>query len=325
MRMLRYRIIEQSSGRLILFLVILLSYQTSSVYSFVLGESSIRTPWEDPSRSHQPQQVLKLPNTRGTTTVLLAEGRRPWDLIRFVQQSSRFISPFPMTTNNGMSNNNIKTLKKGDILWKAGGGDSRATTSTTTLNDFTFAPLDDVVMGGASSSTFDASTGKWNGVVTDANNGGFIGIRSTPTFGIYDLSQCTGIQLKISTTSRRNGRSSTTTAALSAASDLGGKKGLRLKIVLRDSTEFNGIGWTSSVDLGKSSSTTTTTIVRVPFNKQIPTRFAKTVNDSSLSSFQKDQIRGVQLVYSKFEYDGAFNPTFQTGDFSIQLEEVGTY
>lgn len=207
--------------------------------------------------------------------------RRPWNLFRFVEQSSRFVNPFPT------SGNTKRTFGKDQVLWKAG--------SSTSTTDFTFAPLDDVVMGGASSSRFDAATGKWTGDVTDANNGGFIGIRSTP-FVEYDMSQCKGVQLKITPSK---------------------KASLRLKVVIRDSTDFNGIGWTTSIDIAANGST-----IRIPFDKQVPTRFAQTVSGQS---FAKDQVRGVQLVFSKFEYDGALNPKFELGDFQIQVEEIRTY
>ena len=57
-------------------------------------------------------------------------------------------------------------------------------------NTFTFAPLDDVVMGGVSSSTFSSATGKWTGIVSESNSGGFIGIRSTPFSNTLDMSEC---------------------------------------------------------------------------------------------------------------------------------------
>ena len=58
----------------------------------------------------------------------------------------------------------------GETLW----------TPSSSENFFRFSPLDDVVMGGASSSTIDNNTGIWKGTVTDANNGGFVGVRSVP-------------------------------------------------------------------------------------------------------------------------------------------------
>lgn len=211
-----------------------------------------------------------------TMTELSAE-RRPWNVFRFLEQSSRFVNPLANARTTK------RTVNKGEVLWKAG---SRS-------NDFTFAPLDDVVMGGASASRFDAATGKWTGDVTDANNGGFIGIRSTP-FVEYDMSTCQGIQFSITP-----------------------KEALRLKVVVRDSTDFNGIGWTSSVDIPVQGAS-----VKIPFAKQVPTRFAQTVSGQT---FTKDQIRGMQLVFSKFEYDGALNPTFRVGNFQVQVQEIRAY
>jgi hypothetical protein len=182
-----------------------------------------------------------------TKSVALAAERQPWNVFRFAQQSSRFINLFPEQTKK-------RVMQRGDILWKAGAG----------TNDFTFAPLDDVVMGGASSSNFDGATGQWTGQVTDANNGGFIGIRSTP-FVEWDMSQCQGIEVKLTT---RNSP-------------------LRLKVVLRDSTEFNGISWATSTDVVNGKR------LKIPFAKQVPTVFAKIVSGQT---FSKDQVKGMQLV-----------------------------
>jgi hypothetical protein len=239
---------------------------------FILGDP---TKW---SASALSSRSLRLSGRQSGHTTLSAE-RRPWDVIRFVQQSARFVNPFPTAGPNK------RTLDKGQVLWKAGSME----------NDFTFAPLDDVVMGGASASRFDQATGKWKGEVTDANNGGFIGIRSTP-FVEYDMSNCRGIELQITPSK---------------------KESLRLKLVVRDSTDFNGIGWTSSFDIAGNGST-----VKIPFDKQVPTRFAQTVSGQK---FAKDQVRGMQLVFSKFEYDGALNPKFQLGAFQVQVEEIRTY
>jgi hypothetical protein len=241
---------------------------------FMIGDP---TRWSTSAFSSTPS--LSLSGRQSRNTALSAE-RRPWNVFRFVQQSSRFVNPFP-TTGTGAK----RTLDKGQVLWKAGSME----------NDFTFAPLDDVVMGGASASRFDQATGKWIGEVTDANNGGFIGIRSTP-FVEYDMSSCKGIQLQITPSK---------------------KESLRLKVVVRDSTDFNGIGWTTSFDVAGNGCT-----VKIPFEKQAPTRFAQTVSGQI---FAKDQVRGMQLVFSKFEYDGALNPKFQLGDFQVQVEEIRTY
>lgn len=181
-------------------------------------------------------------------------------------------------------------------------------------NFFSFAPLDDVVMGGASSSTIDNNTGIWRGKVTDANNGGFVGIRSTPfKAGItLDMRGCEGIELKI-----RLGN------------------GKRFKFVLRDTTEFNGVCWTTTFDaanffnslgnfLGddRAASDKKSTLVRLPFAKQVPTIFAKTVSGRT---FDSNNVVGLQLAYSKFDFDGKLNQNFELGDFSLQILEVKVY
>ena len=227
--------------------------------------------------------------------------RRPWDVIRFVRQSSRFVNPFPGSgTKPSVSEDRRGKLSPGTLLWKAG-----------QKNDFEFAPLDDVVMGGASVSNFDRATGKWTGTVTDANNGGFAGVRSTPLVD-FDLSGCGGIEWTLAGTERDT----------------------RLKIVLRDSADFNGIGWTTSRDtagsLSRLSSTKPLTTLKIPFDGNgngnqslVPSRFAKILTDAP--PFASSNVKAFQLTYSKFEYDGGLNPKFYLGDFSIQLLEIRAY
>ncbi|VEU36807.1 unnamed protein product [Pseudo-nitzschia multistriata] len=243
--------------------------------------------------------------------ILRAEGngsneneRKPWDVLRFVRQSSRFVSlPFPGSgaPKSSLAEDRRGRIAPGTLLWKAGDRDR---------NDFEFAPLDDVVMGGASSSTFDEATGKWTGSVTDANSGGFIGIRSTPLVS-YDLSACTGIEWTLSAADKQ-----------------------RLKVVLRDSADFNGIGWTTSRDVaaaGTMGSRKSLVTLRIPFggngtgNNQplLPSRFAKILTD--FPPFASSSVKAFQLTYSKFEYDGGLNPRFNVGDFGIQLLEIRSY
>jgi hypothetical protein len=215
--------------------------------------------------------------TAADSTVLQAtKERRPWDFVRFVTQSSKFVSIFPTRTPTRM-------VKPGRVLWDPKGDGE---------NDFTLAPLDDVVMGGASSSTF--SFGRWKGTVTDANNGGFIGIRSTPSF-LFDMSACEGIEIKLTSDDTQR----------------------RFKFGLRDSKEFNGIVWTASVDVKGSKA------VRVNFNKLVPTLFARTVPNSP--TFKKDNVVGLQLIYSKFEYDGEMNPNFTLGDIDVAVSEIKAF
>jgi hypothetical protein len=224
--------------------------------------------------------------------------RRPWDVFRFARQSSKFVNlPFLPSGTSTVP----QTIRPGQVLWQA---DSQR------KNPFTMAPLDDVVMGGASESTFDANTGIWSGVVTDANNGGFIGIRSTPGF-VWDMSDCQGLEWKVKLLSDKSSSSS--------SSLQNNRRRRRFKFVLRDSRDFNGITWSTSVDLQPGGSIQT---VRIRLDRQIPALFARTVPDQT---FRKDNVVSVQIAYSKFEYDGKLNPNFELGNVQMQLLELRAF
>ena len=151
-------------------------------------------------------------------------------------------------------------------------------------------------MGGASSSVVDNNTGTWTGTVTDANNGGFVGLRSTPFAGgaSLDMRGCRGVELRL----RKGG-------------------GRRFKFVARDSAEFNGICWATEFDAGGAR-------VRIPFDGQKPTLFGNTA--TSGKDFDVSNVSGFQLVYSKFQYDGELNKKFQLGEFVfLQILELKSY
>jgi len=233
--------------------------------------------------------------TRSSSSQLSAatKERQPWDVLRFVQQSSKFVS-FPFVPSSSKSK---QSVKPGDILWQPAS------------SSFQWAPLDDVVMGGASKSNLDNASGLWKGSVTDANNGGFVGVRTTPNLKL-DLTQCQGLEWTFQTSE---------------------KMPKRLKVVLRDSTDFNGIAWTASVDIpnntfggGKGKQVK----VRLPVNRKslVPTKFASIVKDpSTAGGIDKSGITALQMVYSKFEYEGELNPKFKAGDFDLQLLQVKAY
>ena len=176
--------------------------------------------------------------TSPTTTELYAGSdasadRQPWDALRFIRQSSRFIRPPNPFRTDGAA----QVVKPGDVIWSA--GDDKAVGPK-----MAWAPLDDVVMGGVSSSEFDNNTGMWGGTVSSSNSGGFVGIRTTPFDPPLDMTGCKGIEFK-----------------------LRGGDGKRFKAVVRDSTEFNGVCWTSSFDSPRNRNGGT---ARLPFDMCSP-------------------------------------------------------
>mmetsp|Transcript_803 Transcript_803/g.900 ORF Transcript_803/g.900 Transcript_803/m.900 type:complete len:302 (-) Transcript_803:164-1069(-) len=274
---------------------------TTTTTAFLMNTNASTSITNRPlsSSSWSSKSTSKSTSTTSTTpsVILFAEKKnRPWNILQFVQQSSKFVTLFPTSSASGSS----KTVVKGDVLWK--GGSSRS-------NDFEFSPLDDVVMGGASYSTCDKGTGKWKGTVTDANNGGFVGIRSTPYIN-YDVSACTGIEWIVLTKKPIDDT-------------------IRLKIVVQDTTDFNGVGWTTSVDTNTKLTQPNSCIstFKIPFTTLKPTRFAKILTETENNNklFNSSSIKAFQMTYSKFEYDGNLNPQFQLGDFEIQLLSISTY
>ncbi|CAB9507300.1 Complex I intermediate-associated protein 30 domain containing protein [Seminavis robusta] len=214
------------------------------------------------------------------------ERRQPWDVLRFVRQSSKFVN-LPFTPSKSTSD----TIQPGQVIW-----------APSSKLFFEWAPLDDVVMGGVSSSKVDNRSGLWKGTVTDANNGGFVGMRSTPPSVKLDLSKCQGLEWTFQTTNNMP---------------------QRLKVVLRDSNDFNGIAWTACINVPASKNKQKQVTVKVPLKNLVPSIFAKIVPDAK--DFDKSSITALQLVFSKFEFEGELNPKFKVGDFDVQVLQVKAY
>ncbi|GAB4378405.1 MAG: hypothetical protein Kow00121_30150 [Elainellaceae cyanobacterium] len=156
--------------------------------------------------------------------------------------------------------------------------------------------LDDVVMGGVSQSgiRFQNSVAEFAGNVSTANSGGFASVRTRDFQPPLDLSGFSGIELRV----RGDGN--------------------RYKFMLRTETRWDGIAHCFSFDTVADAWIT----VRVPFADLIPVFRAKTVPGAT---FNPSQIYAMQLMLSKFEYDGALNPHFQPGAFQLQIESIQAY
>ncbi|KAL2524271.1 NAD(P)-binding Rossmann-fold superfamily protein [Abeliophyllum distichum] len=170
--------------------------------------------------------------------------------------------------------------------------------------ELAWGALDDVVMGGVSESTFQIDpnggengrpTGVFKGVVSTANNGGFTSIR-TKNFSVpEDLSAYDGIELRL----KGDGR--------------------RYKLIVRTSRDWDTVGYTSGFDTIKDQWQS----VRLPFSSLRPIFRARTVSDAP--PFDASQIISLQLMFSKFEYDGKLNPTFTEGPFQLPVSSIRAY
>ncbi|KAJ1278702.1 hypothetical protein BS78_04G098700 [Paspalum vaginatum] len=164
--------------------------------------------------------------------------------------------------------------------------------------------LDDVVMGGVSESTFQilttgsetgGPTGLFKGSVSTSNNGGFTSIRTKNFTVPEDLSAYHGIELRV----KGDGR--------------------RYKLIIRTSYEWDTVGYTASFDTTKGEWQS----VKVPFSSLRPVFRARTMTDAP--PFDASNITSLQLMFSKFEYDGKLNPTFSEGPFELPFSSIRAY
>ncbi|CAN6243695.1 unnamed protein product [Urochloa humidicola] len=164
--------------------------------------------------------------------------------------------------------------------------------------------LDDVVMGGVSESAFQVlptgsetggPTGLFKGTVSTSNNGGFTSIRTKNFTVPEDLSAYDGIELRV----KGDGR--------------------RYKLIIRTSYEWDTVGYTASFDTTKGEWQS----VKLPFSSLRPVFRARTMTDAP--PFDSSNITSLQLMFSKFEYDGKLNPTFTEGPFELPFSSIRAY
>jgi Complex I intermediate-associated protein 30 (CIA30) len=157
--------------------------------------------------------------------------------------------------------------------------------------------IDDVVMGGTSASSLSWAAGRalFAGHLSVENSGGFVSIRTRNFAAPIDLTDYEGISLRL----RGNGQ--------------------RYKLFLRPTDQWDGLAYAYSFDtngLGISN-------LLLPFRNFRPVQRAKTVNNAPF--LDPSRIAGLQIMLSKFEYDGSLNPYFRPGDFCLELFSIGAY
>lgn len=169
------------------------------------------------------------------------------------------------------------------------------TQPTSDIHDI-WGALDDVVMGGVSQSGIQigSATANFSGTVSTANSGGFASVRTRNFEPPLNLSEFDGIELRVK------------------------GDGNRYKFMLRTETRWDGVAHCYSFDTVADTWIT----VQIPFNAFTPVFRAKTVSNSPIDP---SHIHAMQLMLSKFEYDGKLNPQFQAGFFQLQVESIQAY
>jgi uncharacterized protein YbjT (DUF2867 family) len=161
----------------------------------------------------------------------------------------------------------------------------------------TWGAVDDVVMGGVSESSIQLidKAALFTGNVSTQNSGGFVSVRTRNFEPALDLAEYKGIELRVK------------------------GDGQRYKFILRSEAKWDGISYCYSFDTDKDNWIN----VRIPFEALIPVFRAKTLKEAS--AFDSSQLYALQLMLSKFEYDGELNPKFQPGGFALQVETIKAY
>jgi len=158
--------------------------------------------------------------------------------------------------------------------------------------------VDDVVMGGVSRSgieVLDNGNAVFTGIVSTDNNGGFASVRTRNFEPSLALSGYEGIALRV----RGDGQ--------------------RYKFFIRDDNGWDSLAFASSFDTQKGQWTT----VKIPFAQLTAVMRAKTAPEAR--ALKTDSIRALQLMLSKFEYDGKLNPHFEPGSFRLEISKIEAY
>ncbi len=159
--------------------------------------------------------------------------------------------------------------------------------------------VDDGVMGGVSQSGMTLGASRWGrfaGIVSTANSGGFASVRTRNFEPPFDLTGWQGIRLRV----RGDGQ--------------------RYKLILRGRQDWDSLAYCASFDTTAAHGETQ---VDLPFAALQATFRARTLpNEPPLDL---SCVRALQIMLSKFEYDGALNPQFRAGPFALEIAAIAVY
>jgi Complex I intermediate-associated protein 30 (CIA30) len=214
-----------------------------------------------------------------------------WDLGRFVQTLTYFEAVPVVSWVQNMFQPSLPPA-----LPNQSGPLSGAIFDFRTLADLekTWGAVDDVVMGGMSQSQMLASPAGaiFSGNVSTNNSGGFVSVRTRNFEPGLDLSRATGLRLRLK------------------------GDGQRYKFLLRSDVGWDSVAFANSFDTVPDTWMT----IDLPFTEFKAVFRAKTLPGDVLPNLA--QVRSLQLMLSKFEYDGVLNPHFRSGPFEFVLESI---
>ncbi|EKX55114.1 complex I intermediate associated protein [Guillardia theta CCMP2712] len=159
-----------------------------------------------------------------------------------------------------------------------------------------WAALDDVVMGGVSLSNIKLAEhgATFSGETSSRNSGGFCSVRTRNVDPPFNLEGYKSLRMR-------------------ARCD----KGMRYKVILRDKEGWDTTAWCYSFDTKRGQWMD----VEAPLDKFIPVVRGRTLRSPS-KGIDLSRIYSVQVMLSKYEYDGELNPNFEEGRFCFQFGPI---
>ena len=157
--------------------------------------------------------------------------------------------------------------------------------------------VNDVVMGGCSQSGLSHSSegAVFAGNVSTKQSGGFASVRSASFQPPLDVSASTGFEIRVK------------------------GDGNRYKFFVRTNDDRDAPAYSFPFETVAD----TWICVQVPLVEMKAVRRAKTLPDAP--PVDAKGILSIQLMISKFEYDGELNSYFTEGDFSLTIASIMTY
>ena len=198
-------------------------------------------------------------------------------------------------------------LESGAGSGGGGGGGGFSIFDAAAPSPLAFGPLDDVVMGGVSESTFTTvpgagegggPAGVFTGVLRFENNGGFASVRSRNAEPRLDCGAYAGLALRLK------------------------GDGQRYKLILRTDPGWDSVTYCASFDTAPGGAWQD---VALPFSAFKPVFRAKTLTGERAVPLDPARIASLQLMLSKFEYDGGLNPSVQAGPFALPVARISAY
>jgi Complex I intermediate-associated protein 30 (CIA30)/NmrA-like family len=161
----------------------------------------------------------------------------------------------------------------------------------------TWGSLDDVVMGGVSQSNVAVENRElvFSGLLSVSNSGGFASVRTVDFSNPINLGAFDGVSCRVK------------------------GDGKRYKFIVRCDGRWDGISYCHSFDTVANQWVD----VEIPFEDFQAVFRAKTKSDCP--PLDKTSVSALQIMLSKFEYDGDLNPNFEPGDFELRVQTIRAY